>query len=107
MGQGPSMRWFILLVGAALLIAGVAGLLMPVSITANGTSLGCGNAVISDLSAAEQRDLANGVPTHFDPFGAVIDCKESLSTRRLWTIPLVAFGAVTFFTGLPRKRRPT
>ena len=43
------MRWFILLVGAALLIAGVAGLLKPVSFTANGTSLGCGNAVISDL----------------------------------------------------------
>jgi hypothetical protein len=98
------MRWLIALVGAAVLIAGVVGLMMPVSITADGTSLSCGNAIVSNLSTAEERDLANDIPTHFDPSGAVIDCKVSLSTRRSWTIPLAVFGVVIFATWLPRKR---
>ena len=42
----------ILLAGGASLIAGVIALLVPVSITGDGKSIGCGNAVAADLVEA-------------------------------------------------------
>ncbi len=39
----------ILLLGAVVLIAGVIALLVPVSMTGDGQSIGCGNAVAADL----------------------------------------------------------
>ena len=47
----------ILLLGAVVLIAGVIALIVPVSITGDGQSIGCGNAVAADSSEA---DTANG-----------------------------------------------
>jgi hypothetical protein len=103
-----SARVLILLVGAGLLIAGVIGLLVPVSASSNGESVSCGNAVASNTSEAEKKDqnLGNtaadvassvGLPqvgsqipqTHF-----LDACNSALSTRRAWTIPLAVIGLV-------------
>jgi hypothetical protein len=88
-------------------IAGVIGLFVPVSVSHEGTAVGCGNGVFSDLSVAEARDQANDVAASFDPSGAVTDCEDSLSWRRLWTLPVIVIAAVTIVAWLPKKRKAT
>lgn len=101
------MRRLVLVVGAAALVAGIIGLLVAVSVSdGNGGSLGCGNAAVSDLSAARQANntsvasipILNQVVPHTD-FVAL--CQSALSSRRSWTIPVAAIGAIalagTFF----------
>jgi hypothetical protein len=95
-----TVRRLIMVAGAVLLLAGVIGLLMPVSVSdSNGGSIGCGNAVASDLSGARSANDRNGanipiigqlVP-HTD---YVAQCQSSLSSRRSWTIPLTIIGVV-------------
>ncbi|GAC1647496.1 MAG: hypothetical protein NVS4B6_21980 [Mycobacterium sp.] len=99
----------ILLVGAVALVAGVIGLLVPVSIAGpdNG-SIGCGNGLAADLSAAQQADnknpanlpILNQVVPHTNE---VAQCQSALSGRRSWTIPVAVIGLVviagSFFVG--------
>ena len=56
-----NLRRLILLVGAVVLVVGVIGLLLPVSVPGpdNG-SIGCGNAIAADQSAAQQADNHRG-----------------------------------------------
>lgn len=94
----------IILVGVVLLVAGVIGLLVSVSVPdGNGGSIGCGNAVVSDVSAARAEDnknpgnspivqqipIANQIvpQTHY-----VADCNSALASRRWWSIPLTIVG---------------
>jgi hypothetical protein len=103
------LRPLILLVGAILLIAGVVGLLMPVSIPGpDGGSIGCGNAVAQDLSAARQADSTNianlPILEQLIPHsGYVTQCQSALSQRRTWAIPVAVVGLVVtagaFFVG--------
>jgi hypothetical protein len=103
------LRPLILLVGAILLIAGVVGLLMPVSIPGpDGGSIGCGNAVVADLSAARQADSTNianlPILEQFIPHtDYVTQCESALSQRRTWAIPVAVIGLVViagaFFVG--------
>ncbi|MDT5064041.1 MAG: hypothetical protein QOK02_196 [Mycobacterium sp.] len=96
-----AVRRIVLLVGAVLLLAGVIGLLVPVSISdGNGQSIGCGNAVAADTSNAQaandknvvaQIPIVNQVVPHRD---FVSDCQSAISSRRTWTIPLTIVGAV-------------
>jgi len=91
----------VLLVGAVLLVVGVIGLLVPVSISSSdGASIGCGNAVAADTSNAQAANdknvvaeipILNQVVPHRD---YVSECKSSISSRRTWTIPLTIVGAV-------------
>jgi hypothetical protein len=91
----------VLLLGAVLLVAGVIGLLVPVSISdSDGTSIGCGNAVAADTSNAQAANdknvvaeipILNQIVPHRD---YVSECKSSISSRRTWTIPLTIVGAV-------------
>jgi hypothetical protein len=91
----------VLLLGAVLLVAGVIGLLMPVSISdSDGASIGCGNAVAADTSNAQAANdknvvaeipILNQIVPHRD---YVSECKSSISSRRTWTIPLTIVGAV-------------
>jgi len=55
-----NLRRLILLVGAVVLVVGVIGLLMPVSVPGpdNG-SIGCGNGIAADQSAAQHADNSN------------------------------------------------
>ncbi len=92
-------RRLILLVGAVVLIAGVIALLVPVSVTGDGQSIGCGNAVATDLSEAEAANgktvanvpILNQIVPHTD---YVAECQEAVSGRRSWAIPLAVVGAL-------------
>lgn len=96
-----TVRRLVLLLGAVLLVAGVIGLLVPVSISdSDGTSIGCGNAVAADTSNAQAANdknvvaeipILNQIVPHRD---YVSECKSSISSRRTWTIPLTIVGAV-------------
>jgi hypothetical protein len=104
-------RRLILLVGAVLLIAGVIALFVPVSVSGDDESIGCGNAVATDLSAARaenDKDLANvpilnQIVPHED---YVAECQHAVSSRRSWSIPLAVVGALAVVGSLvvPRGR---
>jgi hypothetical protein len=95
-----NLRRLLLLLGAVVLIAGVVGLLMPVSIAGpDGQSIGCGNAVAADLSAA--RELDNRNPVNLPILNEVIphtdyaaQCQSAVSQRRGWAIPVAVVGLV-------------
>jgi hypothetical protein len=111
-------RMLVLVVGAVVLIAGVIGLLVPVSANGGGDkSVGCGSALMSDLSEAKAADnnlsnkgaditsqvapgLAPAIPGQTDYVGA---CNSALGSRRAWTIPLAVVGLLvaggSFFVG--------
>ena len=106
---GMNSRRLILLVGAIVLIAGVIALLLPVSIPGpDGQSLGCGNGIAADTSAASQADnsnpvnlpIINEIVPHTD---LVTQCQSAVSSRRTWAIPLAVVGLVvaagSFFVG--------
>jgi hypothetical protein len=95
-----TVRRFVLLVGAVILIVGIVGLLVPVSVSnGSGGSLGCGNAVVSNLSAARDANnksvanipILNQIIPHTD---FVAECQSALSGRRSWTIPVAVIGAI-------------
>jgi hypothetical protein len=88
----------VIAVGAVLLLAGIIGLLVPVSISdGNGSSVSCGNGIAMDLSSARNANDKNGanipilnqVLPHTD---YVAQCQSSVSGRRSWTIPLAVIG---------------
>ncbi|MFG1933328.1 aminopeptidase [Mycobacterium sp. NPDC048908] len=104
-----NVRRLILLVGAVVLVVGVIGLLMPVSVPGpdNG-SIGCGNALAQDSSAAQQADNQN--PANLPIINQVVphtnytaQCESAVSGRRAWTIPVAIVGLVvlagSFFVG--------
>ena len=95
-----TLRRFVLVVGALVLVVGIIGLLVPVSVSdGNGGSLGCGNAAISDLSSAREANnksvanipILNQIIPHTD---FVAQCQSALSGRRSWTIPVTAIAAI-------------
>jgi hypothetical protein len=83
-----NLRRLILLVGAVVLIVGVIGLLMPVSVPGpDNASIGCGNGLAADQSAAQQADNQN--PANLPILNQVIphtnyvtQCQSALSSRR-------------------------
>lgn len=95
-----TLRRLIMLAGAILLIAGVVGLLVPVSVSgSNGDTISCGNGIASDLSAARDADsknLANlPVVSEFVPHTSyVAECQSALSHWRAWSIPPVVVGVI-------------
>src|ERR1700744_687607 len=114
-----TVRRLILGVGAVLLLAGVIGLLVPVSITdGNGNSIGCGNAVAADTSqarsATQQTNNQTGanipVVGSFAPHSPdfVGQCQSSVGGRRAWTIPLavVAIRAIAGSLWVSRQGAP-
>jgi hypothetical protein len=107
-----TVRRVALLVGAVILIAGIVGLFVPVSISdGNGGSIGCGNGVMSDLSTARDANdkslanipILNKIIAHND---FVAECQSALSTRRAWTIPIALIGGIVVLTAyfVPRGR---
>jgi hypothetical protein len=99
-------RRLILAVGAIVLIAGLFGLLMPVSVSdGNGGSIGCGNAVAADMSGAQSandKTVANiPIVSQFVPHtDYVAQCDSALSTRRDWSIPVTVLGALVVVAGV-------
>lgn len=106
-----TVRRLIIGVGAVLLLAGVIGLLAPVSVSgSNGHSVGCGNAVATDLSAAQSANNSNGanipilnqIVPHTD---YVAQCQSSVGSRRAWAIPLAVLGVIAIGATLLTRRR--
>jgi hypothetical protein len=100
-----NLRRLVLLAGAVILVVGVIGLLMPVSIAGpDNQKIGCGNAVVADDSAAAQADSRNPVNLpvlnelvpHTD---YVAQCKSAVSDRRMWSIPVTIVGLVVLGGG--------
>lgn len=95
-----NLRRLVLLIGAVALVAGVIGLLVPVSATGGGgEKVGCGNAVVADLSAAADAETRSGgnipiigqlVPGN----DYVAACESALSSRRAWAIPVAVIGLI-------------
>jgi hypothetical protein len=105
------MRRLIIGVGAVLLLAGVIGLLTPVSVSdGNGHSVGCGNAVAMDLSAARNANnssvanipILNQIIPHTDYVG---QCQAEVGSRRAWAIPLAVLGIIVIGGTLLTGRR--
>ena len=103
------LRQLVLLVGAVALIVGVIGLLVGVSVPGpdNG-SIGCGNGLVQDLSAA--REANNNNPANLPILNELIphsdyvaQCQSAVSGRRAWTIPVAVVGLAmitgSFFVG--------
>ncbi len=103
-------RRLIIAVGAVLLLAGVIGLLLPVSVSdGNGGSVACGNGIASDLSAASNANNKDGanipVLNQLIPHNDyVAQCESSLSSRRAWSIPLTLVGVVGIGGALLMRR---
>jgi len=104
-------RRLVIAVGAVLLLAGIVGLLVPVSISdGNGNSVSCGNGIAMDLSSARNANDKNGanIPIlnqalpHTD---YVAQCQSSVSGRRSWTIPLAVIGVAAIGGALPLGRQ--
>jgi hypothetical protein len=102
-----------LLVAAVLVVAGSVGMLIPVSVSGpSGESIGCGNTVANDLSAAKAADDKAGanVPlvNQFIPQSRyVAACDTALGNRRTWTIPVTVIGVIVMAAVLapgPRVR---
>jgi hypothetical protein len=94
-----------------LLLAGVIGLLTPVSVSdGNGHSIGCGNAFATDLSAARNANdnsvanvpILNQVVPHTD---YVAQCQSAVGSRRTWTIPLAVVGIIVIAGTLLVRRQ--
>jgi hypothetical protein len=104
-----NLRRLVLLVGAVVLVVGVIGLLMPVSVPGpDSGNIGCGNALAKDSSAAQQADNQN--PANLPIINQVVphtnyvaQCDSAVSGRRAWTIPVAIVGLVviagSFFVG--------
>ncbi|MGV0791972.1 aminopeptidase [Mycolicibacterium sp. XJ1819] len=95
-----NLRWLVLLVGAIVLIVGLGGLLMPVSVAGpDNQDIGCGNAIAADYSGAREVDNRN--PVNLPILDEVIphtdyaaQCESAVSSRRSWSIPVAIIGAV-------------
>lgn len=95
-----TVRRLVLVVGAVVLVVGIIGLFVPVSVSdGNGGSLGCGSAAVSNLSSAQEANnksvanipVLNQVIPHTD---FVAECQSALSSRRAWTIPVTVIGVI-------------
>jgi hypothetical protein len=88
-----------------VLIAGVVGLFLPVSVfDGNSSTVGCGNAVTANESGPR---AANEAPVTSAPIlnqpvphpDFVAACADAISGRRHWAIPLTIVGAAGILVG--------
>ena len=102
-----------LLIGAAVLIAGVVGLFLQVSVWNGGSStVGCGNAIVAEKPAPSTTnpaqinvDVPEQAVSHPD---YAAQCDSAISSRRHWAIPLVIVGTAGLLLGIfYRPRRKT
>ncbi len=101
-----TVRRLVIAVGAVLLLAGVIGLLVPVSISdGNGHNIGCGNGIATDLSSARNANdnsvanipILNQVVPHTD---YVAQCQSAVGSRRTWAIPVAVLGVIGIAGGV-------
>jgi hypothetical protein len=106
-----SARRLTIAVSAVILLAGLIGLLLPVSVPdSSGGVIRCGNAAIADLSAARSandKTLANiPVLNQFIPHNDyVAECQSALSSERGWAIPVAVIGLIGIVGALVARTR--
>jgi hypothetical protein len=97
--------------GVAVLIAGVVGLFLPVSVwDGQSSTVACGNAVVADQSGPR---AANDAPVASAPVldqavphpDFVAECESAVSGRRHWAIPLVIVGLAGVVLGFAARGR--
>jgi hypothetical protein len=97
--------------GAVVLLAGVLGLLVPVSVPdGQSGSIGCGSVVAEDTTPARDandRSVANlpivkDLVAHSD---YVAECQTALSGRGSWSIPVTIIGAAAVAAGVVLRGR--
>ncbi len=111
-----TVRRLVLAVGAVILIVGIIGLLVPVSVSdGHGGSVGCGNALWSTNSAqtATQNQPGMNIPVvnEFVPHtDFVAECQSAQGSRRSWSIPVTVIGTIAlvaaFFVRAGRSAAP-
>jgi hypothetical protein len=94
-------------VGVLVLVAGVVGLFLPVSVfDGNSSTVACGNAVTADEGSPR---AANEAPAASAPTPGqtaiprpdfVAACDDAISGRRHWAVPLVIVGVAGVGVGL-------
>jgi hypothetical protein len=103
-----TLRRLVLLVGAVLLIAGFIALLVPISVSGNDGSVGCGVPISGgDLTNARQKDNQNPsnaagnlpvvgpvIQSIAPPSNYAADCTSAVQTRLWWAIPLAVVGVL-------------
>jgi hypothetical protein len=107
-----TLRRLALAIGAILLVAGVIGLLVPVSTSgSDGHQVGCGNGIAADTSQAQKANdsgvvadvpILNQLVPHTD---FVAQCESAISGRREWSIPLAVIGALAVAGALLLRSR--
>lgn len=105
--------------GTVILIIGIALLLAPVSIRADGEKVECGYGLFSNMYFSETHDIGRTGDTYARIFGdrsprtssggAVSACRSSLTTRRIMAWPATVLGAGLMICGvvLIRRASPT
>lgn len=98
------LRLVIMGLGAVALLVGIVGLLAPVSVSAEGKTIGCGSVITPDLSAARANDDSSAANALV--LGDVVSdanftrlCDMNLEDRMLWTATLASLGALTVIAG--------
>lgn len=93
------IRLMIVFAGVVALMVGIAGLLVPVSVSADRQVVRCGSPIAPDLSAARTHDDASAA--NVPVLGEVVTdtnftrlCRKDLEDRRLWTITLAVAGTL-------------
>lgn len=100
-----------LLIGAAVLIAGVVGLFLPVAVwNGGGSTVRCGNAIVAEKpppSTTNPGQISVDVPAQAvsRPDNAA-QCDSAISSRRHWAIPLVIVGTAGLLLGIFYRPRP-
>jgi hypothetical protein len=110
--------WLAMLVGAAVLAAGLVALCFPVYLHAYdqwGIQIKCGNGYNSELLQATINDQ-QPASAHVRPATSYVDqCNSALMHRRVWTISVAAVGALILVPelvawsrgGSPNSSKPT
>jgi hypothetical protein len=81
--------WYIAVGGAILMAVGLFALRFPVLVDGYdqwGWQVECGSGFVANLTQAENAAV--------DGADFVASCRDALLTRRLWSIPLIALGAI-------------
>jgi hypothetical protein len=116
-----TVRRLVLLVGAVLLMAGFIALLVPVSVSGNDGSVGCGVPISGgDVTSARQKDNQNPsnaagnlpvvgpvIQSIAPPSNYAADCRSAVQTRLWWAIPFAVVGVLVIagsFTVLDGRR---
>jgi hypothetical protein len=98
-------------VGLAVLVAGVVGLFLPVSVwDGHSSTVACGNALVANQSGPEAGNATSVQSAPVDPTvphpDFVAECGSAISGRRHWAIPLVIVGAAGVLVGFVVRGRP-